>query len=100
MSTPIKSLKEKIERLIDLESYNTIRINLILNKGLDELNLIIANETATLKDIRTEILIIRERINSEKLKDFLDAFEIKALEIKLNAAIEILENKENKIKTQ
>ena len=100
MSTPIKSLKEKIERLIDLEPYNTIRINLILNKGLDELNLIIANETATLKDIRTEILIIRERINSEKLKDFLDAFEIKALEIKLNAAIEILENKENKIKTQ
>ena len=98
MSTPIKRLKEKIERLIDLESYNTIRINLILNKGLDELNLIIANETATLKDIRTEILIIRERINSEKLKDFLDAFEIKALEIKLNAAIEILENKENKIK--
>ena len=26
-----KSLKEKIERLIDLEPYNTIRINLIFN---------------------------------------------------------------------
>ena len=90
MSGPTKLLKEKIERLIDLEPYNTNRINLILSKGLDELNLIKANEIITLNDIRTEILILKERINPKRLKYFLDKFEIYALEI--NAAIEILEN--------
>ena len=96
MSCLTKSLKEKIERLIDLEPYNTIRINLILNKGQseNELNLIVANEITTLNDKRTEILI-KKRIDHERLKKNLDEFELNVLEIKLNAEMKILENKEN-----
>ena len=70
MLSPTKSLKEKIERLIDLQLYNTIRINLILNKCSDELNLIIANKITTLNNIRMKTLIIKERINHERLKYF------------------------------
>ena len=70
MLSPTKSLKEKIERLIDLELYNTIRINLILNKCSDDLNLIIANKITTLNNIRMKTLIIKERINHERLKCF------------------------------
>ena len=96
MSCLTKSLKEKIERLIDLEPYNTIRINLTLNKGQskNELNLIVANEITTLNDKRTEILI-KKRIDHERLKKNLDEFELNVLEIKLNAEMKILENKEN-----
>ena len=42
-SATTTSLKEKIERLIDLKPYNTVRNNLILDKALDELNLVIAH---------------------------------------------------------
>ena len=70
MLSPTKSLKEKIERLIDSQLYNTIRINLILNKCSDELNLIIANKITTLNNIRMKTLIIKERINHERLKYF------------------------------
>ena len=70
MLSPTKSLKEKIERLIDLQLCNTIRINLILNKCSDELNLIIANKITTLNNIRMKTLIIKERINHERLKYF------------------------------
>ena len=41
MSSPTKNSKEKIERLTDLEPYNTVKINLLLDKTLDELNLMI-----------------------------------------------------------
>ena len=96
MSRPtITSLKEKTERLIDLEPYNTVRVNLILGKALDELNLVITNETAIFNNIRKEILNYREKLNPKRLKDVLDKSEMNALEIKLNAVIEILENKKN-----
>ena len=96
MSRPtITSLKEKTERLIDVEPYNTVRINLILGKALDELNLVITNETTIFNNIRKEILNYREKLNPKRLKDVLDKSEMNALEIKLNAVIEILENKKN-----
>ena len=49
-------------------------------------------------DIRTEILNYKEKINPKRLKDFLDESEMNSLEIKLNAVIEILEDKEKYIK--
>ena len=100
MSSPVKSLKKKIERLIDLERYNTVRIKLIKDKAIDELNLMLTNEITIFNDIRTEILIIKEKINPERLKDFLDESEMNAVEIKLNAVIEILENQEKKIRNR
>lgn len=42
-SRTIASLKEKVERLIDLKPYNNVRINLTLGKALDKLNLVISN---------------------------------------------------------
>ena len=53
-----------------MEPYNIVRINLILDKALDELNLITTNEIKTFSDIRTEILVIKENINCERLKRF------------------------------
>ena len=89
MSSPtIASLKEKTERLLDLEPYNTVRINLILGKALDELNLVTTNETTIFNNIRKEILNYREKLNPKRLKDVLDKSEMNALEI-------ILENKKN-----
>ena len=43
MSSPTKILKERFERLIKLETYNSIIIKLILEKEIDEINLIIAD---------------------------------------------------------
>ena len=38
-----------------------------------------------------QILTIKEKIRPERLKDFLDEFEMNAIEIKLNVVIEMLE---------
>ena len=51
------SLKEKIERLTDLEPYNINIINLLLNNAIGEPNLMIAHEMSIFNDIGTEILI-------------------------------------------
>ena len=79
MSSPIKILKGRIESLIDLEPYNTVRIKLIIDKAIDELNLMLTNEITIFNDIRTEILIIKEKLNPERLKDFLDESEMNPL---------------------
>ena len=46
-----KMLKERIERLINLATYNTIRMKLILERAIDEINSIIADEIKDLDDI-------------------------------------------------
>ena len=43
MSSPTKILKERFERLINLETYNSIIMKLILDKEIDKINLIIAD---------------------------------------------------------
>ena len=60
MSSSIKILNKAVEKLINLELYNTVRINLLLDKALDELNLMITNNITIFNDIRTEIQIIKE----------------------------------------
>ena len=81
MPNPIKRLKERIERLRYLESYNINRINLLLNNAIGELNLIIEHEMSIFNDIRTEILIYKEKANPKRLKDLLGKFEMNASEI-------------------
>ena len=46
-----KILKERIERLVNLATYNVIRMKLILDKAIDEINSIIADEIKDLDDI-------------------------------------------------
>ena len=89
MSNPAKSLKERIERLIDLKPYNTIRINLILDNAICELNLMIADEMKNLDDIDMKIMMHEGKIRLERIKNSLDGFETNVLEIKINAEIEI-----------
>ena len=81
MPNPIKRLKERIERLRYLESYNINRINLLLNNAIGELNLMIEHEMSIFNDIRTEILIYKEKANPKRLKDLLDKFEMNVLEL-------------------
>ena len=61
MSSPTKNSKEKIERLTDLEPYNTVKINLLLDKTLDELNLMITKWIKVFNDVKEEILTIKEK---------------------------------------
>ena len=98
MSNPTKSLKERIERLIDLKPYNTIRMNLILDNAIGELNLMIADEMKNLDDIDMKIMMHEGKIRLERIKNSLDGFETNVLEIKINAEIEILKNEEKKIR--
>ena len=90
MSSPTKILKERIERLINLALYITIRMNLILDKAIDEINLVIADEMKNLDDIEMKIMIQEGKIRLERIKNSLDEFEMNALEIKINSEIEIL----------
>ena len=90
MSSPTKILKERIERLINLVLYITIRMNLILDKAIDEINLVIADEMKNLDDIEMKIMIQEGKIRLERIKNSLDEFEMNALEIKINSEIEIL----------
>ena len=98
MSNPTKILKERIERLIDLVPYNTIRMKLILNKAIDEINLIIADEMKNLDDIEMKIMMQKGKIRLEIMKNSLDEFEMNASEIKINAETEILKNEEKRIR--
>ena len=61
MSSPTKNSKEKSERLTDLEPYNTVKINLLLDKTLDELNLMITKWIKVFNDVKEEILTIKEK---------------------------------------
>ena len=66
MSNPVK---EKIERLIDLEPFNIIRMKLIEEKVIDEINLMIEDEMKNLHDIETKIMM-KEENNEENMEKF------------------------------
>ena len=66
MSNPVK---EKIERLIDLEPFNIIRMKLIKEKVIDEINLMIEDEMKNLHDIETKIMM-KEENNEENMEKF------------------------------
>ena len=97
MSSPTKILKERMERLINLAPYNTIRIKLILDKVIDEIDLIIADEIKNLDDIEMKIMMQEGKIRHERMKNCLDEIEMNALETKINNDIEILKDEEKKI---
>ena len=91
-------LKERIERLINLATYNTIRMKLILESAIDEINSIIADEIKDLDDIEMKTMMQEGKIRVEKIKNSLDQFEMNTLEIKINNEIEISKNEEKKIR--
>ena len=41
MQNTTKGIKERIERLIDLDPYNAIRMELLLDKAIGEVNLMV-----------------------------------------------------------
>ena len=88
-SSPTKILKERIERLVNLAPYNTIRMKLILDKAIDEINSIMADEIKNLDDIEMKIMVQEGKIRLERIKYSLAEFEMNALEIKKNNEIEI-----------
>ena len=93
-----KILKERIERLVNLATYNTIRMKLILDKAIDEINSIIADEIKDLDDIEMKTSMQEGKIRVEKIENSLDQFEMNTLEIKINNEIEISKNEEKKIR--
>ena len=80
-----KSPKEKIERLLDLKPYNTIRLKLVLDNTIAELSLIRAGEMKNLDYIEIKIMMQEGKIRLERIKNSLDEFEMNALEIEINA---------------
>ena len=86
---PNKILKERTKRLIDLESYNTIRIKLVIYKAIDEIYLIVSDEMKNLDDIETQIMIKDGKIILKRLWNDLSEFEMTKLEKEINAEIEI-----------
>ena len=98
MLSPIKTLKERFERLINLEPYNTIRMKLMLDKAIDELNLIVADEMKNLDDIETKIIMQEGKIIIKRFWNDLSEFEMNELETEINTEIEILKNEEKKIR--
>ena len=63
--SPIKILKERIERLINLEPANIIRIKLVIDKAIDEINLMKNDAMKNFDDIETKIMI-KERWMTKK----------------------------------
>ena len=57
MTNLAKSLKEKIEELMDLEPYNDIRMKLILDNAIVDLNLVIKDEIKNLSDLETKVIM-------------------------------------------
>ena len=100
MSNPTKSLKERIERLIDLKPYHTMKMKLILDNGIGELNLMIADEMKNLDGIEIKIMMQEGKIRLGRIKNRRIKFRFKmnALEMKINVEIEILKNEEKKIR--
>ena len=72
-------------------------MKLILDKAIQEMNLIIANEMKNLDDIEIKIMMQERKVRFERIKNSLEEFELNALKIKINAEMEAIKNEENKI---
>ena len=92
MSSPIKSLKDRTKRLIDLEPYNTIRIKLVIGKARHETNLMVSDEMKNLDDIGIQIMMKEGKIIIKRLRNDLSEFEMNELEIEIHTEIEILKS--------
>ena len=79
-----KSPKKRTEWLIGLKTYNTIRVKLILENAIGELNLMIAHEMKNLYDIEMKIVMQDGKIRFERINNSLHKFEKNALEIEAN----------------
>ena len=87
MLSSIKILKERIERLTDLESANITRMKLITDKAINEINLMIEDEIKDFDDVETKIMMEEKWMTIKKLWKNLEEFEINILETKINAEI-------------
>ena len=76
MPNLIKSPKKTTERLTDLKPYNTIRVKLILENAIGELNLMIAHEMENLDDTEMKIMMQDGKIRFQRIKNSLDEFEM------------------------
>ena len=85
MSSSIKILKERIERLTDLESANITRMKLIIDKAINKINLMIEDEIKNFDDVETKIMMEEKWMTIKKLWKNLEEFEINILETKINA---------------
>ena len=85
MSSSIKILKERIERLTDLEPANITRMKLITDKAINEINLMIEDEIKDFDDVETKIMMEEKWMTIKKLWKNLEEFEINILETKINA---------------
>ena len=92
MSSPIKSLKDRTKRLIDLEPYSTIRIKLVIGKARHEINLMVSDEMKNLDDIGIQIMMKEGKIIIKRLRNDLSEFEMNELEIEIHTEIEILKS--------
>ena len=92
MSSPIKSLKDRTKRLIDLEPYNTIRIKLVIGKARHEINLMVSDEMKNLDDIGIQLMMKEGKIIIKRLRNDLSEFEMNELEIEIHTEIEILKS--------
>ena len=81
-----------------LAPYNTIKMKLILDKGIDAIDLMIADEMKHLNDIEMKLMMEEGKIRIKRLWNDLSEFEMNVLEIKIDADTGISKNEENKIK--
>ena len=70
----------------------------IVRAALEELEIIKTNEIENLKEIATEILMLKGKLNIKRIWNNLDEFETKEFVAKLNAEIEILKEREKQEK--
>ena len=77
-----------------------MKIKLILDNGIGELNLMIADEMKNLDGIEIKIMMQEGKIRLGRIKNRRIKFRFKmnALEMKINVEIEILKNEEKKIR--
>ena len=73
-------------------------MKLVIDKAIDEINLLIADEVKNLDDIGMKIMMKEGKMIIKRLRNDSDEFEMNGLEIKINAEIEILRNEEKKIR--
>ena len=67
-------------------------MKLIIDKAINEINLMIENEMKILDDIETKIMMEKRKIIIKRLLKNVDEFKINKLETKGNAEIEILKD--------
>ena len=67
-------------------------MKLIIDKAVNEINLMIENEMKILDDIETKIMMEKRKIIIKRLLKNVDEFKINKLETKGNAEIEILKD--------